>query len=345
MKFLTAIAGLALALIVSAPVRAQEPELINEIVARVNNDIITRADYLNAVRDLREEITRGLREQGKSDSDIEQEFNRLKANVLDVLIDNILLEQKAKELGIDVEADVNQQMSEIAKQNGIKNLIEFEEKLKQQGIDPEQARASLRRQLQTEYVMQREVLQPIYQGLRDADKREFYSKHKEYFTTPGEVSLSEIFLPLEGHTANEVEQRARRVVAEIRAGGNFQDAVLRNSPANRASRAQNGKIGVFKASDVKDQLKPEVAAAISQLKAGEITEPIRLQDGFQIIRVDDRKEPTVRPYEEPEVQQLVARAATMDRAAEARKKYLARLRSEAFIKITSGYETAQVNRS
>jgi peptidyl-prolyl cis-trans isomerase SurA len=341
MKLVTVAIGLALILAVVVPGRAQEPELINEIVARINNDIITRADYMAAVRDLKEELTRQLRQQGKTDADIEAEFERLKPTVLDLMIDNLLLEQKAKELGIDVEADVNYQMAEIAKQNGIKNVIEFEEALKKQGVDPETARGSIRKELQHQYVMQREVLQPIYQGLSDKDKREFYEKHKDALTSQGEVVLSEIFLTLEGHTAAEVEQRAKRIVAELRAGGDFADAVQRNSAPNRASRAQNGKIGSFKASELKE-LKEDIAAAISNLKPGEVTEPIRLQDGFQIIKLDERKEAVVRPYSDPEVQQSVARGATMDRAEEARKKFLARLREEAFIKITSGYATAQL---
>lgn len=341
MKFVTASLALVLLLAVSSVARAQEPELINEIVARVNNDIITRADYLSALNEFKEELHRQMSRAGKSDAEIEVEFNRLKGNVLDYLIDDLLLEQKAKELGIDVEADVNQQMIEYAKENRFANVIEFEAALKKQGIEPEAARASLRKKMQQNYVVQREVIAPIFQSLSDKDRRAFYDKYKDqYFTTPGEVTISEIFLPFEGYSAEDVEQRARRVVAELRAGQNFTEAVQKHSPATRATRANNGKMGVFEPKD----LKPEVAKAIAEIKTGEVSEPIRLQDGYQIIRVDERKPALVKPFDDPEVQNLVSRAATMERSEEAKKKYLARLREEAYVKITSGYETAQVNK-
>lgn len=336
MKFVTMVLVLSVAL-ASTAARAQEPELVNEIAARVNNDIITRADYFNALRDLKEELGRQMKQANKSDAEIEAEFEQQKSKVLDYMIDDMLLEQKAKELNLDVEAEVNQELKRMAAENNLPNILALENELKKQGVDPENARASLRKQLQQRDVIQREVLSPIYQRLNDKEKRDFYERNKEMFTTPGEVSISEIFLPLEGHTADEVDQRARRLVTEIRAGKDFVEAVDQNSPASRASRAQKGKLGTFK----KGELKEDLSAAISTLKVGEITEPLRLQDGFQIIRVDERTPSKLRPYEDPEVQNFIGRAATMERADEARKKFLAKLRAEAFIEITKGYVTAQ----
>lgn len=335
MKFIISIVAVAVVFALSAPARAQDPELVNEIVARVNNDIITRVDYLNALRDFRDELGRQL--QGKTDAQIEAEFERLKTSVLDYMIDDLLVEQKAKELNLDVETEVNQQMAQIAKDNNLQNVLAFENELKKQNIDPETFRSSVRKRLQQQLVIQREVLSPIYQRLNDKDRRDFYDKHKEAFTTPGEETISEIFLPLEGHTADEVSQRAKRLVAELRAGKNFEEAVQENSPTSRATRAQKGKIGSFK----QGELNKDVSAAISTLKAGEVTEPIRLQDGFQIVRLDDRKPATVLPFENSDVQNAIGRMATMDRAEDARKKYLKKLRAESFVEITKGYVTAQ----
>jgi peptidyl-prolyl cis-trans isomerase SurA len=333
MKFMIAILAIGLVAALTSSAQAQEAELINEIVARVNNDIVTRVDYLNALRDFKEELTRQLVQAGKGEAEINAEFERQKPTVLDFIIEDLLLEQKAKELNIDVEAEVNQQMAEIAKENGQPSVLAFENELKKQGVDPESARATLRKRLQQQYVVQREVLQPIYQRLNDKDRRDFYDKHKEGFTTPGEVTISEIFLPLEGHTAAEVEQRAKRLVAELRAGKNFAEAVQENSPPNRASRAQSGKLGVFK----QGELKEDVTAAISTLKPGDVTEPIRLQDGFQIVRLDDRKAATLIPFEDPKVQSAIGRMVTMERADNARKQYLKKLRDDSYVEITKGY--------
>lgn len=335
MKFIILILAIGVVLGLAGPARAQEPELVNQIVARVNNDIITHLDYMNALRDFREELTRQM--QGKSEAEVNAEYERLKSSVLDFMIDDLLVEQKAKELNLDVEPEVNQQMAQVAKDNGMPNVLALENELKKQGIDPETFRQSIRKKLQQQIVIQREVLAPIYQRLNDKDRLKFYNDHKPEFTTQGEETISEIFLPLEGHTADEVSQRARRLVAELRAGKNFEDAVQENSPVSRATRAQKGKVGSFK----QGELNKDISAAISTIKPGEFTEPIRQQDGFLIVRLDERKPATVLPFESPEVQNVIGRAATMERAEEARKKYLKKLREESFVEITKGYVTAQ----
>ncbi|MBI3652225.1 MAG: SurA N-terminal domain-containing protein [Acidobacteria bacterium] len=317
--------------------RAQESELVSEIVARVNNDIVTSADYKAALRDFKEELKRQM--AGKSEAEIEAEFNKLKPTVLDLIIENLLLEQKAKELGADVEPDVNQQMLQMAQENGFKTLSEFEAALKQQGFDPENMRTSLRQRLQQQYVMNREVLSNIFSNLTDKDRQAFYEKNKKYFTTEGEATISEIFLPLDNQTADEVTQRAKRIVAEIRAGKNFVEAVQQYSAPTRASRALNGKLGTFKLKE--GELKPDLLAAIKDLKTGDVTEPIRQQDGFQIIHVDEKKDPAVLPFSNPDVQRAVNQGATMERADEARKKYVKKLRDEAFVDINKAYATPE----
>lgn len=339
MKYLIMCLVFVTVLTLSSTAKAQEPELITEIVARVNNDIITRADYLKAVNDFKDEIYRQFKEAGKSEAEAEAEFQKVKGSVLDLIIENLLLEQKAKEIGIDVEAEVNQQMREIALNNKFKDITEFEAALKQQGIDPEAARASLRQKLQQNYVVQKEVLGPIFQSLSEKDKLDFYNRHKQYFTPEAEATISEIFLPLDNQTADEVTQRAKRIVAELRGGKNFAEAVQQYSGATRPSRALGGKLGTFRLKE--GELKPDLLAAIKDLKTGEVTEPIRQPDGFQIIHMDEMKEAKVLPFSNPDVQNAVNRGATMERADEARKKYVKKLREEAFIKISDNYVTAE----
>ena len=335
MKLVNVTLSAIFALVFATAVHAQEPQLVNEIVVRVNNDIITLVDYQQALSDFKAELARQLQQKGK-EADFDSEFERLKHTVLDIMIEDLLLQQKAKELGIDVEAEVNQQWAAIAKENKFDSIVAFEAEIKKQGIEPDAARASIRKRFQQQVVMNQEVFKPIFESLTEKDRREFYEKHKEYFTTLGEVTISEIFLPLEGFTATDVEQRARRIVAELRAGMNFAEAVQKYSHSSRASREQKGLLGTFKPGEVRE----EIEKAISTLKPGEVTEPIRLQDGFQIIRVDERKPAVVLPYEDANVQNEVAQGAVMERAEEFRKNYMKRLREEAFIEIAKRYATA-----
>ena len=93
MKFLIKALAFTVVLACAATARAQEPELVNEIVARINNDIITRNDYLNALNDFKAELTRQMQKAGKGEAEIEAEFEKRKSSVLDILIENLLLEQ------------------------------------------------------------------------------------------------------------------------------------------------------------------------------------------------------------------------------------------------------------
>src|SRR4030095_473214 len=95
MKLIITMLAIGFALTFSTNASGQEPELINEIVARVNSDIITRADYLNALRDFKEQLVREM--AGKPEAQINAEFERMKPTILDFMIENLLLEQKAKE--------------------------------------------------------------------------------------------------------------------------------------------------------------------------------------------------------------------------------------------------------
>jgi|HubBroStandDraft_6_1064221.scaffolds.fasta_scaffold37552_2 peptidyl-prolyl cis-trans isomerase SurA len=337
MKFI--IMALAAVVFIALPIRSaqaqQESELVNEIIAQVNNDIITRMDYLNALKEFREELAHQM--AGKSEAEVSAEYDKLKSTVLDLMIEDLLLEQKCKELNIDVEAEVNQELANIAKENGVSDAIAFEQQLKAQGVDPDEARKTLRKNIQHHHVLEREVYMPLFQRVTDKERREFYDKHKEAFIVPGDIVLSEIFLPLENETANDVEQRARRLVTELRAGSDFEEAVMKNSPPARASRAQKGKMGSFKVED----LKPDVKAAVASLKVGEVTDPIRLQDGFQIIRVDQRQEDIVHQFEEPQVQRSITGELAKQKVVEAQKKYTKELREEAYILIKPGYVVAE----
>jgi peptidyl-prolyl cis-trans isomerase SurA len=131
MKLVVTALALACILGLATAARAQEPELVNEIVARVNNDIITRTDYLASLDSFKEELRRQM--QGKSEAEVNAEFEKLKPTVLDMMIEDLLLEQKAKELGIDVEAEVNQQMLQIMKESGLKTLAELEQAMRTGG--------------------------------------------------------------------------------------------------------------------------------------------------------------------------------------------------------------------
>src|SRR6185436_7375273 len=87
MKFVLITLAMAFVLALPAGARAQEPELVNEIVARVNNDIITRVDYVGAMEAFKEELRR--QNPNKSEAELNAEYERVKSTILDLMIEDM----------------------------------------------------------------------------------------------------------------------------------------------------------------------------------------------------------------------------------------------------------------
>src|SRR5437868_3007669 len=142
MKTFKALMLLGIALLLVNTARAQEGETkaVDEVVARVNADFILKSSYEREKQALLDE----LKQAGLKDEDLEKRFNELKATILDELIDRALLVQRAKELSLDVEPQVNEQLLRVMKDNNLKSIAEMEEKMREAGIDINEVRRTLR---------------------------------------------------------------------------------------------------------------------------------------------------------------------------------------------------------
>jgi foldase protein PrsA len=181
------------------------------------------------------------------------------------------------------------------------------------------------------YLVQKEVLIPIYNSLTPSDRLEFYDRNRAEFMTPARVTLSEIFLQSEDSASSNIVYLAQSLVRQLRNGLNFSEAVQNYTAPNRASYGRGGKLGSFNVAD----LNKATAQAISSFEPGEVADPIRLQNGYMIVRLDGREDPRLLGFEDPRVQESISRALTMDRAEAARKAYIARLRQEAEVSLLS----------
>jgi parvulin-like peptidyl-prolyl isomerase len=325
--------NVSIALLLFGPLaQRNKPSPECDIVARVNYDVITRDEYQTALRDYRKELARQVESQQKNEQEqqdqIDLEFERTKSSVLDKMIEDFLLDQRANELGVAAEPEVIKAIEDTSMPPGYANLVPTES-IADGAVDWQQARATHRRLMLHDIVIKREVLAPIYYAITHEDRRRYYESHKQEFMVPCKVSLSEIFLPFEDHSEAQVELNAIRLLVQLRAGADFAKAVKENTPKSRPSYAARGYLGFFIVRD----LKPAVASAITFLKPGALTEPLRMNDGYEILLLDGRIPDSLRAYNDPEAQKQISRSITMSRADAARKDYIARLRSNADIKV------------
>jgi parvulin-like peptidyl-prolyl isomerase len=311
---------------------AQESTLVDETVARVNNDVITKSALVKTEETYKAEIAQRFPDDPEKQK---KEFEENRGLIIDALIEDKLIGQRATELGIDVEPEINRRILEVAKRTNPQwSLKEFEEALKSQGIDIEEIRKNIRNDEQRRIILFREVINPIYEKLSPTEKRDWYNSHIQLFKVPGSYKLSEVFITLEGRSEAEADALARQVVTEARGGRKFVDLVTAYSDPKRPTIKTNGELPVYKETEMADYLRK----AVENLKSGDITEPLRTDKGFQIIHLDEVKLSTVRDF--TEVEGDVAQELALERAGTQAKEYFKKLRKNAYIRIADAYKQA-----
>ncbi len=335
MKTFKALMLLGIALLLVNTARAQEGEAkaVDEVVARVNADFILRSAYEREKQALLDE----LKQAGLKDDELQKKFNELKATILDELIDRALLVQRAKELSLSdqVEPQVNEQLLRVMKENGLKTIEEMEQRMREAGIDINDVRRTLRSRFMVDAVKSKEVLQEVYFKLTEKDKREYYDKHKDWFVVPGEVTLRQIYIA-NGKDAEQALGRTRDVVSLARAAGADFVALVERYSEDEGSKKEKGLLGKIEIPKLRD----EIRAAVEKAPTGTITDPIKLESGYLILRVEERKEPEAKAFDT--VQQAVAMKLTEERGEEKFEAYLQKLRADAFIEIDPRYQASVV---
>lgn len=325
---------LLIALAVSPVAMAQEgePQVIDEVIAQINNDVIT----LSMLRREINEFVEAQKQQGVPEQKAMEEVNKHRAEIIASLINEQLLMQQGKDMGFsdEVEVEVNKRMLDVAKQHGIKSIADLDAALKQNGLDPVGIRQTLRSEIMKQMVLSREVDAKIYYGLSTEELNKYYAANKDKFRKPESVTLSEIWLSRAGKPEAEVYAKAMQLVSQARAGADFGALAAANSErevnGTRTAPESKGKVGTFPVPD----LRPDIIAALKDVKAGGVTDPIRTDEAFLIFRVDERTAASdVSSFNENQVRDAI----TNERVEKERKTYMENLRKAAYIKIAAPY--------
>ena len=328
MKLINVALLLGFALLTGNVACAQEGDIkpIDEVIVRVNAGVIMRSAFESAQREWLEELKKKY-----SGEELEKQFNELKPRILDDLINSQLLVQRAKDLSINVDAQVNQQMLRLMKENNCDSDKCLEQKMREAGYDIEEFKRIFGENFSREAVLGQEVYRKLLMSQTEKDKREFYEKNKETYTEPGEVTLSNIFIAF-GKDQAQALARAKEIVAQARAGAvDFKTLAQKYT---ESAAGKDGALGTFKI----PELKPEVKAAVENSKAGDVTDPIKLEAGFSIFHVDQRKEPAQLGFDDERVQNHIGRSLIDQRMGDEVEAYLTKLRNDAFIEIDARYQ-------
>ncbi|HTQ56734.1 MAG TPA: peptidylprolyl isomerase [Bryobacteraceae bacterium] len=307
---------------------ASDVHIVEEIVAKVNSDIITRGDLARTRADLEAELS----QQGLSGVKLQQAVNQKAGDALRDRIDQLLLVQKAKDLNVNVDSEVTKQIAEMQVQSKIDDPDKFHDFIREQtGMPFEDFKLQLKNRILTQRVIGEEVSSRI--NIPEADKRKYYDEHKSEFVRDEEVFLQQIVISTEGKTPEQAaaaEKKAKDIVARARKGEKFADLAMTNSDDLETAR-NGGELPGMK----RGQLMKPIEDIVFKEKKGYITDPIRTPSGFVILKIVERYTKGQASFEE--VENEITERMSMPQMNTKVRTYLTKLRQEAFLEIKSGF--------
>ncbi len=310
--------------------------IIEEIIARVNNQIITRSEYEREREQLKQEV------QQQDPANADKLFAERQKDVLRGLVDQQLLLDKGKDLGITADTELIKKLDEMRKQMNLDSMEELEKAATAQGVSYEDFKQNLRNQIITQQVIGREVGQHL--SINKDELQKFYNDHKSEMEQPEEIKLSEILVATKKPVAGQkpaadspddpqeltaAGAKANDLLAQIRKGASFDDIAKKNSDG--PSAAQGGDLGYFKRGTLAKELEDKTFA----MKAGDVTDVIRTKQGFVILKVVEHRAAGIPSMKEMEPR--IQDALYMEKLQPALRAYLTRLREEAFIAVKPPY--------
>ena len=292
-------------------------DIVEEIVAIVNGDVITLSDYKEQF-----DMTVQMLRQQLSGESYFKEYERLKDNLLDMMITDLLLLQKAREQGLNVKEQVKATIAQIKDQNNIESDADLIRAMNAQGIDYDQWVKQLEENMLRQAVIYTEVDRTI--ALDDAEIVKYYKQHQSEFILPPEYRIKAIYLSSVTHAASELATKRTEISEKLKSGQSFEDLVTAYS---EGPKDNGGDLGFFK----KGELEKAIEAGVEKLKPGEISDWIEAKNGWYLIKLEEKKESHQQTFEE-------ARKDIEDKLFnEIRSKkieeFVKKLKEESFIKI------------
>ena len=315
------IAVLALTLGVSRP----SAEIIEQVLVKVNGDIITKTDFERR----QVQVLRAKGVQARDDAALKKAIEEITPDLIVDTIDELLMTQRGRELGQKLsDEEFDKVVANIRKENKLDSDEAFQAALKQEGMTMADLRKSLERQMLISRVTQREVMDKV--SITEQEAREYHAAHASQFTTPGTITIREILVkvPVSNQGVNVAADEAAKEKAEnarkrVLAGESFEQvaAEVSDSP----SKSNGGLVGPL---NVKE-LNPAFLQLVDPLKVGDVTDVVRSQNGYQLVKLESRTNEELVPAEK--VHDKIADALYEQKRQVETKKYMAKLRSQAII--------------
>jgi peptidyl-prolyl cis-trans isomerase SurA len=313
--------------------------IVDEIIARVDDWIITRSDLQRAIQTTQDEVKQQF------PTDWEAKWALIQPTVLRDLIDQKLLLQKGKELGITGDTELVKQLDKIRQQMHLASIDDLEKAAKEQGVSFEDYKDQTKSRIITEQVIGREVGSRIH--ITNEEVLAFYNEHQKEIQTTEEVQLEEILVSTQAKQPDDkpatpqpedparvaaAEAKAKELLEQLRKGAKFEELARKSSDG--PSAAQGGELGGFKRGELAKDLEEKTFS----LKPGQFTDVLRTKQGFLILKVKAHPQSGVPPLKD--VDDKIRTVLYQQKLEPTVRAYMTKLREQAYIEIKPGYVDA-----
>jgi peptidyl-prolyl cis-trans isomerase SurA len=293
-------------------------QVVEEIVAIVNNDIITLSQY----RQYHDQTYQALRAQ-LSGEEFDKAYSQAKEQILDTMITDLLLLQEAKKRQLSAGEEVKNYIDRLKRENNIESDAQFRQVLLQQGVNYEQFVRQIEEGLLRQILVSIEVDRSIV--IDEAEGVNYYRQNPQEFTDPEEYRLRAVYLSADTRTAGELESKKEGISVRIQAGEDF--VTLASEAGDSPLKENQGDLGFMK----KGELDPALEEAVAKLQTGEATPWVQAKNGWYILKLEEKKESRLKPFEE--VRQAIYDKIFRERRAKKLTEYLTDLKTKNYIKI------------
>jgi peptidyl-prolyl cis-trans isomerase SurA len=312
------------------PAPATNGRTVEEIIARVNNEIITRSEYEKAKKSAEEDVKQECGSKCTPDQ-FRTEVDERQKNVLRDLIDQSLLVQRGKDMGVSVEPEVIKKLDQVRIQNNLGSMEDLEKAVSGQGVNWEDFKNNIRNGILTQRVISSEVGSHLNIGKDEVQK--YYDAHQKEFIRPEQVALREIVVNTAGKKDSELpdlKKKAETALQRVKDGEDFGELAKRLSDGSTAK--EGGFLGIYK----RGELAKELEDIVFKMKKNELTDVMDTKQGYLVLQVLEHYDEGQQPL--TKVENEIMDRLYSKKMEPALRDYLKTLREQSYVIIKPGFQ-------
>ncbi len=294
-------------------------EVIEAVVAKVNNEIITLSEVRKAEQDLLKTLSSLY-----SGEQLNKKIEELHKKIIEKMIEELLLSQKAKEQNITVaDQEIQESVDKLKEENNILTDEQLREALKQEGLTLEDLKNQIRNR-----IMQQKLIFYNLQGkisITEQELQKYYKVHIKNFTEPEKLRVSHILISFQEHSKEEALKIAQEVLNKLKNGDDFSE--LASKYSDSPTKDKGADLGFL----TKEEMNPSFSKVAFAMQIGQFSDIIETEEGYHIFKITDKVESKVQSYEN--VKNQIYQIIFSERAEKFQQEFIENLKKESYIEI------------